>query len=69
MSGVKIGKVTKVTLNPQNYQVVLNLSISQSISIPEDSSADIISESLIGGKKLSITPGGSNKTLSKTCRL
>lgn len=59
LSGVKIGSVTSITLDPQTYQAVARLAITGDLRIPEDSGAKIDSEGLLGGAFVSITPGAS----------
>ncbi|QPH53258.1 outer membrane lipid asymmetry maintenance protein MlaD [Pontivivens ytuae] len=60
MSGVKIGTVTGVSLDPQTFEAVTTLSLETEVQIPEDSDARILSESLLGGNYVSITPGASD---------
>ena len=60
ISGVKIGSVTSVELNPKNYFAVVTMSIRDDVKIPEDSIAKGASESLLGGNYIAIDPGGSD---------
>ncbi len=60
MSGVKIGTVTGVSLDPQTFEAVTTLALETQVQIPEDSDARILSESLLGGNYVSITPGASD---------
>lgn len=57
MSGVPIGSVTNVTLDPETYFANLTLSLDPSIKIPNDSVLKIVSEGLLGGNFLSLEPG------------
>ena len=57
MSGVPIGSVTDVTLDPETYFALLTLSLDPSIKIPSDSVLKIVSEGLLGGNYLSLEPG------------
>ena len=59
MAGVKIGTVKSLSLNAETLQADVKLKIEKSILIPNDSSAVISSESLLGGSFLEIVPGGS----------
>lgn len=63
IGGVKIGSVTAVTLNPEDYQATVHMSIDPKIKIPDDTAAAISSASLLGGKYLSLEPGGSEEML------
>ena len=59
MAGVKIGTVKSLSLNAETLQADVKLKIEKSILIPNDSSAAISSEGLLGGSFLEIVPGGS----------
>ncbi|WP_109463995.1 outer membrane lipid asymmetry maintenance protein MlaD [Albibacillus kandeliae] len=59
LAGVKIGTVSGVDLNSQTYRAETRLSVQQGIEIPDDSSAVISSEGLLGGNFVEIMPGGS----------
>jgi len=58
ISGVKVGTVTSQTLDPSSYLAVVHMSIDPSIKLPKDTVAVIASESLLGGKYMSLQPGG-----------
>lgn len=58
ISGVKVGSVSSLTLDPKSYQAVVHLSIDNTVKLPKDTAAVIASESLLGGKFLSLEPGG-----------
>lgn len=59
ISGVKIGSVTGVTLNPETYLARVDMSIDPAVRLPDDTAALISSESLLGGKYLALEPGAS----------
>jgi len=63
ISGVKIGTVTKVILNELTYLAEVHMSIDPSVRVPEDTAAIISSESMLGGKYLSLEPGGAEEYL------
>ena len=58
ISGVKVGTVTGQTLDPKSYLAVVHMTIDPSIKLPKDTVALIASESLLGGKFMSLEPGG-----------
>ncbi len=64
IAGVKVGSVTQTRLDPQSYQAVVALSVRSDIKLPKDSSAEITSESLLGGKYLALVPGGDETVLN-----
>lgn len=63
MSGIKVGTVVSQRLDQETFKAVVSLNLDQNIKIPDDSSAKITSESLLGGNYLSIAPGGSETAL------
>lgn len=63
VGGIRVGQVARLQLDPNNYSAVAVLSIDPKIKLPTDTSAAIISENLLGGKYLSVTPGGDEDML------
>lgn len=63
MSGIKIGSVTAQNLDPKTYLAVVVASIDPSVKLPDDSSAAISSDGLLGEKYLALVPGASDKML------
>lgn len=59
LSGVKIGTVTGIVLNPESLRADATVTIRQGVEIPEDSVAAISSEGLLGGNFVEVLPGGS----------
>ena len=64
LSGIKIGSVSALTLDPKTYLVTLHMNIRGDVPIPDDSSLLVTSTGLLGGSYLSISPGGSDKMLA-----
>lgn len=60
ISGVKVGSITSIALNPTTYRASVSLSIRDEIKVPEDSLAKIVSEGLLGGNFVTIDPGASD---------
>jgi len=63
IAGVKVGTVTSQRIDPTTFLAVLDLDIDSSLHLPEDSSAEITSEGLLGGKYIAIVPGGADRML------
>jgi phospholipid/cholesterol/gamma-HCH transport system substrate-binding protein len=63
IAGVKVGSITATRLDPKFYQAVVTFSVKDGIQIPNDSSAEISSDGLLGGKYLDVTPGGDSTIL------
>ena len=65
MSGIKVGTITGLSLNTQNYYADVTMAIGNEIELPDDSSAKITSEGLLGGNYVSLSPGGSEDMLAE----
>lgn len=59
MAGVKVGTVTGLALNPDTFMAEARFTLNDGIILPDDSTALISSEGLLGGNFLEIMPGGS----------
>jgi len=59
MSGIKVGTVSAEKLNPETYEAVVSMTITPDLKIPDDSTAKITSEGLLGGNYITLEPGGS----------
>jgi phospholipid/cholesterol/gamma-HCH transport system substrate-binding protein len=58
IAGVKVGSIVDTAIDPRSFQAVVTLSVRTDVELPKDSSAEITSESLLGGKFLALVPGG-----------
>lgn len=58
MSGVKVGTIKDIHLDPNTYLAVVHIALSPAVSLPKDSAAEIVSDGLLGGKYLALVPGG-----------
>ena len=63
ISGVKVGNITSVTIDPKTFLARVVMTVQNGLALPTDSAAEIMSESMMGGKYIALVPGGSNKTL------
>jgi phospholipid/cholesterol/gamma-HCH transport system substrate-binding protein len=63
VSGVKVGSVTGVRIDPQTYQAVLDFTVRPDLKLPTDSSAVISTGGLLGTSFVSLAPGGADKDL------
>jgi phospholipid/cholesterol/gamma-HCH transport system substrate-binding protein len=64
LAGVKIGRIVAASINPKTYQAQIRFTVQDDIKLPTDSSAEISSDGLLGGKVLSLVPGGAEKMLA-----
>ncbi len=63
LAGVKIGTVVEQTLNADTYFAQIVLEIDDDIKLPVGTSARIISDGLLGGNFVSLTPGGDDENI------
>ncbi|WP_294392857.1 outer membrane lipid asymmetry maintenance protein MlaD [uncultured Sphingomonas sp.] len=63
VAGLKVGSVSALSLDPQSYQVKVNVALDPTVKLPADSSAAITSEGLLGSTFIAFTPGGSTAVL------
>lgn len=63
LSGIKVGTIKSISIDPKTYVAVVHLNVDRSIELPTDSSAEVASEGLLGGKYLSLHPGADDKKL------
>ena len=59
MAGVSIGTVTDLELNAETFRAETMLAIDDGIVVPEDTSAAVSTEGLLGGTYIDLQPGGS----------
>jgi phospholipid/cholesterol/gamma-HCH transport system substrate-binding protein len=69
ISGVKIGSVTGVTLAADTYLAHVQMTVDPDVKIPDDTAALISSESLLGGRYMSLEPGASEEFLKPGGRI
>ena len=58
VAGVRVGSVTGARIDPKTYQAVVSFTVAPDVGVPKDSSAEITSDGLLGGKYVSLVPGG-----------
>jgi phospholipid/cholesterol/gamma-HCH transport system substrate-binding protein len=59
MAGVKVGAVTGISLDPKSYKAIVTFTMKKGVEVPDDSTAQILSDGLLGGAYLGIMVGGS----------
>ncbi|MDW8443419.1 MAG: outer membrane lipid asymmetry maintenance protein MlaD [Acetobacteraceae bacterium] len=64
VSGVKVGSVVAQRLDPETFLAVVTMRIDPAVRLPVDTSAEITSESLLGGRYIALVPGGSDRMLA-----
>lgn len=70
MAGVNIGRVESIEFDKERLDAVVTLRIrSDYDTIPEDSSASILTAGLLGSKYIGLTPGGSDDSLAENSEI
>ena len=64
LSGVNIGTVKSISLEPESYYAFVTMNFDKKFSFPDDTEASVQLEGLLGGSYISILPGGSDVMLS-----
>lgn len=64
IGGVKVGVVDSLTLDNKTYRAIVKISLANAVRVPSDSAATIKSDGLLGGKFISVDPGGSDELLA-----
>lgn len=59
LSGVKVGAVSGVAVDPETYLAKVDFTVARDVKIPDDSAARVTSDGLLGGAYLALEPGGS----------
>lgn len=63
MSGVQIGTVVSQELNPETYFAEVTLSIDDRYQLPQDTSARVLPEGIMGGNYVALEPGGAEEMI------
>ncbi len=64
VSGVGVGRVDSIRIDPDDYSAVVGMNISVSYNqIPIDSSARILTSGLLGAQYIGLEPGGEEEYL------
>ncbi|WP_299904558.1 outer membrane lipid asymmetry maintenance protein MlaD [uncultured Paracoccus sp.] len=64
LAGVRVGRVTDISLNPQTYMADAVIRVPEDVLLPADSAALIQSDGLLGGAYIQLQPGGSMDNLA-----
>ena len=64
ISGIKVGQITRQSLDPITYSARIAMAIAPEIKIPADTSARITTTSLLGGNFLELMPGADSEMLT-----
>ncbi len=63
INGVKVGEISKINLDQENYMAIITSSVEKSLKIPDDSVFKISNNGFIGSSYIEIQLGNSEKVL------
>ncbi|HXH04149.1 MAG TPA: outer membrane lipid asymmetry maintenance protein MlaD [Candidatus Competibacteraceae bacterium] len=64
LAGVRIGRVSRIDIDRQNYQAVVEMSIDRRYDqLPADTGASILTSGLVGEQYIGLEPGGAEDYL------
>lgn len=63
ISGVRVGEVTDVEIDPKTFTSVVKFSVEKSVNLPCDTSASVYTNGLMGNKYIALSPGGDDDVL------
>jgi len=63
VAGVRIGRVSDISIDRDSYESVVKMQIDAQYSLPDDTSASIFTAGLLGEQYISLEPGGSEDAL------
>jgi phospholipid/cholesterol/gamma-HCH transport system substrate-binding protein len=69
IAGVRVGSVTDARIDPETFSAELTIRLDRNLRLPDDTSAEVTSEGLLGGRYVSLVPGGSEKVLTDGGRI
>jgi len=58
IGGIKVGAVVTQALDPETYRARVHFTVREDVEVPADSSVAVVTDGLLGGKYLSLVPGG-----------
>jgi phospholipid/cholesterol/gamma-HCH transport system substrate-binding protein len=69
MSGVTVGRVEGVRMDPSDYSAIVTLRITSLLRLPTDSMASVKTSGLIGDKYVALSPGADEAFLKPGDRI
>jgi len=63
IGGVKVGSVTRLDLDRENFIAVVTLTIADNVRLPADTVVSVASDGLLGGRYVTLDPGTSKENL------
>jgi phospholipid/cholesterol/gamma-HCH transport system substrate-binding protein len=63
IGGVKVGQVVDIGLDADDFRARVTMDLDASLQLPDDSSASVVTQGVLGDKLVAIEPGGSDQIL------
>jgi phospholipid/cholesterol/gamma-HCH transport system substrate-binding protein len=63
ISGIKVGTVLERKLDEETNQAIVRWNVANGVKLSSDTIAEVVAESLLGGKYLALHPGGDDDSL------
>ena len=63
ISGVKVGQVKAIGLDPNTYRARVEMDLDRSLKVPTDTSASIVTAGILGDRYISLQLGGEQQIL------
>lgn len=64
IGGVRVGEVESITLDPEDFRARVKLDLDPDLKLPDDSSASIYTQGVLGNQYVSLQPGASEDVLA-----
>ncbi len=65
LAGVAIGRVSKISIDTENYESIVEIQIESQYQLPDDTTASIFTAGLLGEQYIHLEPGGSEEYITK----
>lgn len=62
-AGVLVGRVDKISLDPERYEAKVTMTIDKRFQFPRDTFANILTSGLLGEQYIGLIPGGDEELL------
>lgn len=65
LAGVAIGRVSKISIDTENYESIVEIQIESQYQLPDDTTASIFTAGLLGEQYIHLEPGGSEEYITE----
>ncbi len=65
LAGVAIGRVSKISIDTENYESIVEMQIESQYQLPDDTTASIFTAGLLGEQYIHLEPGGSEEYIAE----